>query len=321
MQAHRQPAEQQMLARYRMMVMIRRFEERVQSLFRAGCVPGLTHLCIGQEAVAAGVCAALRPGDRIASTHRGHGHSLAMGADPDRMMAEILGRAPGYGGGRGGSMHIFDAANGNLGTNGIVGGAVPLGLGAALAARHAGAGGVAVAFFGDGAINQGVVLECFNMAALWRLPLILVCEHNGYGEFTASDDVTAGELAARGAAFDLPVQDIDGMDVEAVFDAAAAAVANARQGKGPALLLCRAWRFSGHHAGDGQDYKDDAESRAWRARDPLPRQRARLIQTGEATEDSLTQLEAEIADAMQAVARRALAAPTPTRPLHEKLFA
>ncbi|MGY6537148.1 MAG: thiamine pyrophosphate-dependent dehydrogenase E1 component subunit alpha [Pararhodobacter sp.] len=321
MQAHRLPAEQAMLARYRAMVLIRRFEERVQSLFRAGRVPGLTHLCIGQEAVAAGVCSALRPGDRIASTHRGHGHSLAMGADPDRLMAEILGRETGYGGGRGGSMHVFDAANGNLGTNGIVGGAVPLGLGAALAARNAGKGAVAVAFFGDGAMNQGVVLECFNMAALWRLPLILVCEHNGYGEFTASDDVTAGDLSARGAAFDLPVQDIDGMDVEAVHQATAAAVDSARQGGGPGLLFCRAWRFSGHHAGDGQDYKDDAESRAWRARDPIPRQRARLIDEGLETDESLTALEVEISDRVQAAARRALGAPEPSGPLHEKLFA
>jgi acetoin:2,6-dichlorophenolindophenol oxidoreductase subunit alpha len=303
------------------MVLIRRFEERVQSLFRAGRVPGLTHLCIGQEAVAAGVCAALRPGDRIASTHRGHGHTLAMGADPARLMAEILGRATGYSGGRGGSMHVFDAANGNLGTNGIVGGAVPLGLGAALAARHAGQQAVAVAFFGDGAINQGVVLECFNMASLWRLPLLLVCEHNGYGEFTASDDVTAGELASRGAAFDLLVNDVDGMDVEAVYQAAAATVAKARQGEGPTLLVCRAWRFSGHHAGDGQNYKDDEETRLWRARDPLPRQRARLLAVDAFSEADLTALEAEVDAQIEAAARHAVSAPLPTRPLHEGLFA
>lgn len=310
-----------MVARYRSIVLIRRFEERVQSLFRAGRVPGLTHLCIGQEAVAVGVCAALAPGDRIASTHRGHGHCLAMGADPERLMAEILGRATGYGGGRGGSMHVFDAENGNLGTNGIVGGAVPLGLGAALAARRQGTGGVAVAFFGDGAMNQGVVLECFNMAALWKLPLVLVCEHNGYGEFTASDEVTAGDLAERGAAFALPVEDIDGMDVETVHAAARAAVARARGGEGPTLLFCRAWRFSGHHAGDAQDYKADAETLAWRARDPLPRQRARIVEAGGPSSAALDRLEAEVAAVVEAAARGALAAPEPHRPLTEGLFA
>lgn len=306
---------------YASMFRIRCFEERVQRLFRGGRVPGLTHLCIGQEAVAVGVCHGLRPSDRIASTHRGHGHSLAKGADPYRLMAEILGRATGYGGGRGGSMHVFDAANGNLGTNGIVGGAVPLGLGAALAARAEGAGDVAVGFFGDGAMNQGVVLECFNMAALWSLPLLLVCEHNGYGEFSASDEVTAGSLAARGAACGLPVEDIDGMDVEVVAAAAGRAVARARAGEGPTLLLCRAWRFSGHHAGDAQDYKDDAETRAWRARDPLPRQRARLREAGGMTEKALAALEAGIEAEIEEATRRALADPEPTRPLAEGLFA
>jgi acetoin:2,6-dichlorophenolindophenol oxidoreductase subunit alpha len=309
------------VARYRSMFLIRAFEERVQSLFRAGRVPGLIHLCIGQEAVATGVCSALAPGDRIASTHRGHGHSLAIGADPGRLLAEILGRETGYGGGRGGSMHVLDAANGNLGTNGIVGGAVPLGMGAALAARHNGSGGVAVAFFGDGAINQGVVLECFNMSALWKLPLLLVCEHNGFGEFTASDEVTSGNLSDRGSAFGLPVTDIDGMDVERVFEAATAAIDIARQGEGPSLLLCRAWRFCGHHAGDGQEYKDDGESRAWRARDPIARQRSRLIAEGHATAELLDNLEAGVSEQIEKAARQALKAPEPRRPLQEKLFA
>lgn len=296
---------------YARMALIRAFEERVRRLHAAGRVPGLTHLCTGQEAVAVGVCAALQQTDWMASTHRGHGHSLAKGADPARVMAEILGRATGYAGGRGGSMHIFDVENANLGTNGIVGGGVPLAVGAALAATRTHPGRIAACFFGDGALNQGVVMESFNMAAIWKLPVLLVCEHNGYGEFTASDDVTAGRIHDRGAAFALPTFDIDGMDVLTVRAEALRAAARARAGDGPTLLICRAWRFSGHHAGDRQDYKDDAETREWLARDPLPRLRGMLAQDFKVDDHELDAILAAAESGADAAARSAQAAPEP----------
>ena len=299
------------VALYRGMATIRAFEERVRSLSAAGQVPGLTHLYSGQEAVAVGVSAALRPDDVIASHHRGHGHCLARGGDPVRLMAEILGRAPGYGLGRGGSMHIFDPATRNLGTNGIVGGGVPLATGAALSAKTLRSGTIAVAFFGDGAMNQGIVFECMNMGALWRLPVVYVCENNHYGEFTRIDDVTAGTLAGRAAAFAIPVAEIDGMDVLAVHAAAQVAVARAREGQGPTLLLCDTWRFSGHHAGDKQSYKDDAEVKAWGAKDPIETLGRKLIADRLADADSLSALRKKIEAEIAAVAEQARAMPEP----------
>jgi pyruvate dehydrogenase E1 component alpha subunit len=299
------------LSLYRGMATIRAFEERVRSLAAAGQVAGLTHLYSGQEAVAVGVSAALARDDAIASHHRGHGHCLARGADPPRLMAEILGRAPGYGGGRGGSMHILDPATRNLGTNGIVGGGVPLATGAALTAKTLNSGSVAVAFFGDGAMNQGIVFECMNMAALWKLPVVYVCENNHYGEFTRIDDVTAGTLAGRAAAFGIPVAEVDGMDVLAVHAAAADAVARARGGGGPTLLVCDTWRFSGHHAGDKQTYKDQEEARAWAAKDPIETLGRRLVADGRARADQLAALRQEIERDIAAIAEQARAMPEP----------
>ena len=212
------PPKDETISLLRTMQLIRAFEEQVRSLFFGGMIPGLVHLCAGQEAVAVGVCSQLRTSDKIASNHRGHGHCLAMGADVRRLMAEIMGRRPGYGLGRGGSLHIFDVVNGNLGTNGIVGGGIPLAVGAAFSAKRNGRGDVAVCFFGDGALNQGLLFEAMNMAAIWRLPVVFVCENNGYGEFTASEYVTAGrDPKARGASFDIPSEAVDGMDVLAVL--------------------------------------------------------------------------------------------------------
>jgi pyruvate dehydrogenase E1 component alpha subunit len=312
------PAGDALVAMYRAMVLIRTFEEAVRRLAAGGAVPGLVHLSAGQEAVAVGVCHALAPGDLIASNHRGHGHCLAKGADPDRLMAEILGRAGGYGGGRSGSMHVFDPANGNLGTNGIVGGGVPLAAGAALSARVRGAAEVAVAFFGDGALNQGVVAETMNMAAVWSLPVVFVCEHNGFGEFTAAADVTAGRrILARGEALEIAAQEVDGMDVLAVHAAARDAVARARGGTGPSFLVCRTWRYGGHHAGDGQAYKDAAEDAAWRARDPIARLAARL---GDAP--ALGRVRADVAAVVDAAVARAKAAPEPPpAALEDRLYA
>jgi len=299
------------LSLYREMARIRAFEERVRSLSAAGQVPGLTHLYSGQEAVAVGVSAALKPDDVIASHHRGHGHCLARGGDPLRLMAEILGRAPGYGLGRGGSMHILDPATHNLGTNGIVGGGVPLATGAALSAWTLKTGRVAVAFFGDGAMNQGIVFECMNMAALWKLPVVYVCENNYYGEFTRIDDVTAGTLAGRASAFGIPVAEIDGMDVLAVHAAASDAVARARGGEGPTLLLCDTWRFSGHHAGDKQSYKDDAEAKAWAEKDPIEALGRKLVADGVAQAKALTALRTDIESDIAAIAEQARTMPEP----------
>jgi acetoin:2,6-dichlorophenolindophenol oxidoreductase subunit alpha len=266
------PPKDEAISLLRNMQLIRAFEEQVRSLFFGGMIPGLVHLCAGQEAVAVGVCSQLRTSDKIASNHRGHGHCLAKGADVRRLMAEIMGRRPGYGLGRGGSLHIFDAANGNLGTNGIVGGGIPLAVGAALSAKRNGRGDVAVCFFGDGALNQGLLFEAMNMAAIWRLPVVFVCENNGYGEFTASEDVTAGhDPKARGAVFDIPSEAVDGMDVLAVREAARRAISGARTGEGPSFLVCTTYRYGGHHAGDKQEYKDSAEVEAWRQKDPIER--------------------------------------------------
>ena len=255
---------------YRRMVLVREFEEQVRSLASAGLVPGLVHLCSGQEATAVGACWHLRPDDYIASNHRGHGHCLAKGLAPDRLMAEILGKREGTCGGRSGSLHVSDPETGNLGTNGIVGGGIPLAAGAALAALRAGRQQVAVCFFGDGALNQGVVFEVMNMASIWKLPVVFVCENNGYGEYTALEDVTAGRsLIARGEVFDIPSRTLDGMDVLQVLDASHEAVQRARRGDGPSFVIFNTWRYGGHHAGDQQAYKDAEEARQWLARDPI----------------------------------------------------
>ena len=305
------PGAHDALALLRGMMLIRAFEERVRSLFAGGLIPGLVHLCSGQEAVAVGVCSVLRQSDFIASNHRGHGHCIAKGARLDRLMAELMGRRDGYGRGRGGSLHVFDPANGNLGTNGIVGGGIPLAAGAALSAKRRGRDDVAVCFFGDGALNQGLFFEVMNMAAIWRLPVLFVCENNGYGEFTASEDVTAGRLLARGEVFGIPSEAIDGMDVLAVRAATERAVARARGGAGPAFLVCTTYRYSGHHAGDKQDYKSDAEVREWQQKDPIVRLRRRLEQEGSASSDRIAALAAEVAAEVSAAVDFARASPLP----------
>jgi acetoin:2,6-dichlorophenolindophenol oxidoreductase subunit alpha len=316
------PADR-LLAIYRSMLLIRQFEEQVRRLAAAGAVPGLVHLCAGQEATAVGVCAALAPDDVIASSHRGHGHCLAKGADPARLMAEILGRQAGYCRGRSGSLHVSDAANFNLGTNGIVGGGVPLATGAALSAKVRGTGQVAVCFFGDGALNQGIVFEAMNMAAIWALPVLFVCENNGYGEYTAIADVAAGaSLTGRGTVFDIPSPMIDGMDVVAVHDAAAAAVARARSGGGPSFLVCNTWRYGGHHAGDKQGYKDREEVAAWEAKDPILRLARELTQAGIADQTALDDIARSIDVEVKTAVDFAKASPEPdVADLRSRVFA
>jgi TPP-dependent pyruvate/acetoin dehydrogenase alpha subunit len=295
------------------MQLIRSFEEQVRNLSAAGVIPGLVHLCAGQEAVAVGVCSLLRADDMIASNHRGHGHCLAKGADVGRVMAEIMGRRTGYDLGRGGSLHIFDAANGNLGTTGIVGGGIPLAAGAALSAKRNGRGQVAAAFFGDGALNQGLMFEVMNMAAIWRLPALFVCENNGFGEFTAIEDVTAGaDPLARGQAFGIPSETVDGMDVLAVRMAAQTAIARAREGNGPSFLVCNTYRYSGHHVGDKQDYKDDEEAKAWRLKDPIERLSRLLMESDMASAAAIAALKQEIEQEVRIAVEVAKAAPLPT---------
>jgi TPP-dependent pyruvate/acetoin dehydrogenase alpha subunit len=318
----RLPADQR-LAIYRSMVLIREFEEQVRRLAAAGMVPGLVHLCAGQEATAVGICAALAPDDLIASSHRGHGHCLAKGASADLLMAEILGRQAGYCRGRSGSLHVSDAGNGNLGTNGIVGGGVPLATGAALSAKVRGTKQVAACFFGDGALNQGIVFEAMNMAAIWALPVIFVCENNGYGEYTAIADVAAGSsLTGRGTVFDIPSPMIDGMDVAAVHDAAQATVARARSGGGPSFLVCNTYRYGGHHAGDKQGYKDQGEIAAWQAKDPIIRLARELTAGGAADRASLDAIQRSVASEVKAAVEFAKASPEPAvADLRSQVFA
>ena len=261
------------------MLLIRRFEERVVDLVNANEIAGVTHESVGQEAVAVGACSVLRPDDVITSTHRGHGHLLAKGADPARMMAELLGRVTGTNRARGGSMHIADFGIGVFGANGMVGAGTPWAAGAAWAARRRKRDSVALSFFGDGAVNQGVVLETLNLAAIWRLPVIFVCENNGYAVTMPAAESIAGVLVGRAEACGIPATVVDGMDVDAVYDVAAASVARARAGTGPSFLECRTYRYFGHHTAErtmSLTYRTEAEIEAWRARDPVAAVAARL---------------------------------------------
>lgn len=263
---------QRWLQLYEQMLTIRIFEEQVNDLYTTARMPGLAHLYIGEEAVAVGVCAALRRDDYITSTHRGHGHCLAKGASVDRMFAELLGKAAGYCRGKGGSMHIADQDTGNLGANAIVGGSAGIATGAAMSIKMRGSEQVAVCFFGDGALGQGVLYETMNMASLWKFPIIYVCENNLYNEYTHNAETTAGEMAARPKAFGIPTEEVDGQDVRAVYAATQGMVERARRGEGPAFLLCNTYRYRGHHVGDIQRtyYRSKAEEEFWMTqRDPL----------------------------------------------------
>src|SRR5512135_1801143 len=238
------------LQAYEQMLKIRAFEEKVNELYTRAIMPGLAHLYIGEEAVAVGVCEALHRDDYITSTHRGHGHCLAKGAAPDRMFAELLGKEAGYCRGKGGSMHIADPATGNLGANAIVGGSVGIATGAAFSAKRSGSDRVAVCFFGEGALGQGLLYEMMNMAQLWKLPVIYVCENNFYNEYTHYLETTAGELTGRAQAFGILTEEIDGQDVQLVYATAQRLVERARRDEGPAFMVCKTYRYRGHHVGD-----------------------------------------------------------------------
>ena len=266
-----EPTREQALGIYRMMHLIRRFEERVAECFAAGEIPGFIHLSTGQEATPATVCALLEPDDLVGSTHRGHGQCLAKGADPPRVMAELFGRATGCCRGKGGSMHLCDISRGILGTNGVVGANLPIAVGTALASQIRGTRQVTVAFFGDGAANTGAAHEALNLASVWRLPVVFVCENNLYAEFTPQSVHTrAPAIAERAAAYGMRGVRVDGNDVPALFAVAAGAIEAARHGAGPTLIEAMTYRHRGHHEGDPMTYRTREELEAWRARDPIP---------------------------------------------------
>ena len=273
------------LGLHRTMVRIRVFESRVAELFAEGRLPGFVHTYIGQEAVAAGVCARLRPGDCITSTHRGHGHALAKGMAMDSLMAELYGKLTGACRGRGGSMHVADFSLGMLGANGIVGGGLGIAAGAGLSARLRGSGQAAVAFFGDGGINKGTFHEALNFAAAHRLGVVYVCENNQYAQFTHRSRTTAvDDLSVRAAAYGIPGKTVDGNDAEEVYEAAGEAVERARTGGGPSLLCMDTYRFGGHYVGDAELYRAKEEVEEQRRRDPIGRFEGQLAERGWLTE-------------------------------------
>jgi len=311
------PTREQLLALYERMLLIRRMEERLRADVAAGDLPSAVHLYIGQEAIATGVCARLYEADWITSTHRGHGHYLAKGGDPRAMMAEIWGKRTGICKGMGGSMHVADFSKGILGANGIVGGGFAIATGAAFASRLHKDGRVAVAFFGDGASNQGVFMESLNVSSLWKLPLVLVCEHNQFAEFTPSKDCTSGEISDRARAFNIPVSVIDGNDVTAVWKAAGDAIEHARRGAGPAYIEAKTYRIQGHLEAEdlflaGGRYREKSEIEEWRARCPIDRLRARLLSDGARAQDldaMNTDILAQVEDAVQFARESELADP------------
>lgn len=303
-----------LLGWYRQMELIRQVEERLSAASLGGDLPGPVHVSIGQEAIAVGVCAALRDDDWLASTHRGHGHFLARGGDPNALVAEVFGRITGACRGRGGSMHVADLSKGILGAQGIVGAGIGLATGAAITERIRGRGAVAVAFFGDGGANQGLLLEALNLAAVWKLPLLLVCENNGWSEFTATESLTAGSIAERAAPFGVPAALVDGNDVEAVYSETLNAVLRARQGDGATLLEMRTYRMHGHVETEASflpaPYRSDAEVDAWRSRDPIAGLARRLGEMGIAS-PALAKVAAEVSQQVDAAFAFAAASPFP----------
>jgi TPP-dependent pyruvate/acetoin dehydrogenase alpha subunit len=303
-----------LIAAYRTMRTIREFEERLHREFATGEIPGFVHLYAGEEASAAGVCAHLDVRDSIASTHRGHGHCIAKGVDVKAMMAEIYGRSTGACHGKGGSMHIADLSKGMLGANGIVGGGPPLICGTALAAKLQRTGGVGVAFFGDGASNQGTTLEAMNLASVWNLPAVFVAENNGYAEATSSTwSVAADNIADRAAGFGMPGVIVDGFDFFAVHEAAGEAVGLARRGGGPTLIEVKFTRYFGHFEGDQQRYRGDEVARARESQDCLLRFRQRVVDAGQLTGAELDAVDAEVGQLIDDAVDTAKAAPKPTR--------
>lgn len=283
---------------YRRMLLIRAVEVRLGKASRTGELPGPVHLSIGQEATAVGVSTCMRPGDWAASTHRGHGHFLALGGDPKLLVAEIYGRATGANHGKGGSMHVVDFSHGMLGANGIVGAGIGLATGAALTAKRLQTGGIAIAFFGDGGANEGILFEALNLSAIWSLPLLFICENNGWSEFVRTESLTAGQISHRADPFGIPEAQVDGNDVLAVHEAVAQAAERAREGRGPTFLEMLTYRTEGHVESETTflpgTYRPDSEVEAWRDRDPILQLAARLAHLG-LDSDVLGKIQLEVA--------------------------
>ena len=303
---------QKLVEMYRTMVRIRLFEERVSKEFAAGNIPGFVHVYIGEEAIATGACANLRPEDYITSTHRGHGHLIAKGGRTDRMMAELFGRQTGYCQGKGGSMHIADTEIGILGANGIVGGGITIAGGAALSAQMRGTDQVVICFLGDGASNRGTFHEGVNMAACWDLPVVYIIENNLYAEKTRiTDTARVANLADRASAYGIPDVTVDGNDVIAVYEAVHEAVARARKGKGPTLVECKTYRWHGHYEGDRQTYKPKQEVEEWQKRDPIPIFRKKLVEMGAVTAPASERIDRETAEEIENAVKFARESPFP----------
>lgn len=305
-------SKEKLLWMYKTMRLIREFEERLHVDFAAGKIPGFVHLYAGEEAVATGVCANLTDEDFITSTHRGHGHCIAKGVDVKGMMAEIHGKATGSCNGKGGSMHIADVNKGMLGANGIVGGGPPLACGAGLTAKVKGTNQVTVCFFGDGASNQGTTMEGLNLAGIWKLPVIFVCENNGYAETTSpAYSVSGQDIAARARGFGMPSVAVDGLDVFAIYEAVHEAVKRARSGDGPTFIEAQTYRYYGHFEGDTIQYRDKEEEEQYRARDCLNRFRKVVTEQGLLTEAELAAIDEETKQTIQAAVEFAEESPLP----------
>jgi len=304
---------EKLLEMYTRMVEIRTFEDAAGKNFADGLIPGFVHLYAGEEAIAVGVCAHLSDIDYITSTHRGHGHCIAKGVDIPGMVAELMGKATGICKGKGGSMHIADVDKGMLGANGIVGGGPPLAAGAALTAKTLGTGGVAVCFFGDGASNQGTFHEALNLAAIWKLPVVFVCENNGYAESTPVHyHCSATDIANRAAAYEIPGVVVDGLDLFAVYEAAGEAIARARRGEGPTLLEAKTYRYYGHFQGDMVTYRTEAELSRFKERDAIEAVRKYALEHGIVTEADLSSIDDKVKSALETAWDDAKAAPWPT---------
>lgn len=305
-------AKEKLIDMYRVIVRIRSFEERVVKEFAAGNIPGAAHLYAGEEAVAVGACANLRPDDYITSTHRGHGHLIAKGGKTERMMAELYGKKTGYNKGKGGSMHIADMEIGILGANAIVGAGIPIAGGAALSAKMRGTDQVAICFFGDGATNTSRFHEGVNLAACWNLPVVYIIENNMYAESTAlSAACKLANLSDRASAYGIPGKTVDGNDVLAVYEAVGEAVARARKSQGPTLIECKTYRHRGHFEGDPQTYKTKEEVEEWQKKDPIPRFRKQLIEMGVLTEEDADKIGQEMKEEIEKAVKFAEESPLP----------
>jgi len=307
------PSRELQIEMLRKMILIRAFEEKMKLLFTHGFMAGFSHLYDGQEAVAVGVCSVLTPEDYITSTHRGHGHCIAKGGDVSKMMAEVLGRRTGYCKGKGGSMHIFDASIGILGANGIVAGGLPMATGAGLKAKLTGSGQVTACFFGDGTTNQGTFHESLNMAGLWKLPVVYVCENNGYGiSVSQARHQAIKDIAIRAAGYGMAGVIADGNDVLDVYAKAKEAVERARRGEGPTLLECKTYRYGGHHVGDpGTLYRSNEEVAEWRRKDPIDRMVKHVLSSGIMTEAEVDQVRTAVDDEIEAAVECAMNSPMP----------